>query len=265
MTTVAGTGTYDANGGTPSGAWLGSNVNKLIRRISIKDNANTDILQIQGTDIHHVVYLLSITDPNEFLFDRGISVVPSIDTGTVTAQINRTVFPQSIAFKDLPASIEIEIGTLDDYYNVAGTGTATLDAVNVTVRYASPTPNAFTMRCKAFNTIAFSSNQDIAHLLPEQITYIAIAYLPSNPNAGSAPSDMVNTRVDRLSFRRGSNEEIESQLRDLLDDFVDQVYTGNRTTGLTVIPSDAWVKTDATLFKFEVNAQITPRVYYLFK
>lgn len=265
LTTVAGTGTYDANGGTPAGAWLGSNVFKLIRRLSVKDNANRDILQAQGTDLHHIAYLLSIVDPNEFLFDRGLAETPTIDTGTVSNQIESIIFAQSILFKDLPASIEIEIGTLDDYYNSVGTGTATLNSITVWARYTPNQPTGVTIRVNAFNVQSFSADFDIAHLLPENLNIVKLAYLPSNPNASSAPADMVNTRVTRLSFRRGANEEIEEQRRRILDDWQDQVNTGNRTTGLTVIPTDAFVKTTSTLFKFYVSAQITPRIYYVYQ
>jgi len=265
LTTVAGTGTYDANGGTPSGAWLGSNVFKLIRRISLKDNDNTDLMQAQGTDLHHMSYLLSIVDPNEFLTDRGLVETPTIDTGTVTAQDEFIIFPQSILLKDLPASLEIEIGVLDDYYNAVGTGTASLNFITVWARYLPNQSEGITVRIKAFNITAFAADTEVSHLIPEGITILRLAYLPSNPNASSAPADMVNTRVTRISFRRGSNEEVEEQRRSALDDFVDQVYTGNRPTGLTVIPTDAFNKTSSTLLKFFVSAQVTPRIYYVYQ
>lgn len=265
LTTVAGTGTYDANGGTPSGAWKGSNITKLLRRISVKDNQNHDLFQSQGTDLEHFAYLLSIVDPNEFLFDRGLNESPTIDTGSVTAQEEQFIFAQSVLFKDLPASIEIEIGTLADYYNAEGTGTATINAVTVWARYTPPQAQGVTIRINAFNIQAFSNDTDIAYLLPESINVLKIGYLPSNPNASSAPADMVNTRVDRISFRRGLSEEIESQRRLILDDFQDQVNTGNRPTGLTVIPTDAFIKSASTTFFFDVTAQVTPRIYYVYQ
>ena len=265
FTTTGTTNTFDVSAGTPTGSWLGSNVFKFYRRVTVKDNANTDLFEAQGTDFHIFAYLLSITDPNEFLFDRGLQEEPTIDTGNVANQTEQIIFPESILLKDLPATIEIELATLDDYYLAVGDGTAVINALTVWVRYAPPQSSGFTVRIKAFNVTPFSADQDEAFLLPEAITFLQLAYLPSNPNASSVPSDMINTRVDRLSVRRGSNEEIEEQLRVILDDWVDQVFTGDRPTGVTVIPTDAFVKTASTLFKFFVNAQITPRIYYVFK
>jgi hypothetical protein len=265
LTTVIGTGTADANGGTPTGSWLGTNIFKLFRRVTVRDNANTIVFEAQGTDFHHFAYLLSITDPNEFLFDRGLQESPTIDSGSVTNQEEEIIFPESILLKDLPATIEVELGTLDEYYNAVGTGTAVINVLTVWVRYAPPQASGFTVRIQAFNVTSFSADQDEAFLLPEAITFLQLAYLPANPNASSAPAEMVNTNVDRLSLRRGSNEEIEEQLRVILDDWVDQVYTGDRSTGLTVLPTDAFVKTASTLFKFFVNSTIIPRIYYVYK
>ena len=265
VTTVAGTGTFDADGGTPAGSWQGSNTDKFFRKITVKDNANTDLFEAQGTDLRIFAYLLSIADPNEFLFDRGLQETQLTDSAGLTAQERTTILTQSILLKDLPASIEIEIGVLDDYYLVTGTGTAVINQLTVWVRYAPPQSTGFTVRIKAFNHTSFSADQDIADKLPENITILQLAYLPANPNASSAPAEMVNTRVDRISFRRGSNEEIENQRRTILDDWIDQVYTGDRPTGLTVVPSDAFVKTESTLFFFDVNATIIPRIYYVWK
>jgi len=265
LTTTETTASFDVSAGTPTGSWLGSNIFKLFRRITVRDNANTTLFEAQGTDFHHFAYLLSITDPNEFLFDRGLQEQPTIDSGAVTNQQEEIIFPQSILLKDLPATIEIELGTLDDYYDTVGDGTAVINVLTCWVRYAPPQASGFTVRIQAFNVTSFSADQDEAFLLPEALTFLQLAYLPSNPNASVVPSDMVNTRVQRLSLRRGSNEEIEEQLRVILDDWVDQVYTGDRPTGLTVLPTDAFVKTASTLFKFFVNDTITPRIYYVYK
>jgi hypothetical protein len=265
LTTVAGTGTYNVNAGTPSGSWLGSNVNEIIRRVSVKDNQNKDILQAQGTDLHIMSYLLSIVDPNEFLFDRGLAETPTIDTTTVTAQEDNVIMPQSILLKDLPATIEIELGTLADYYLVAGTGTASVD-IEVWVRYAPNQESGITVRINAFNVTAFSADTDQAHLLPENLNILKLAYLPSNPNEATVPANMVNTNVGRITFKRGASEEIAHQKRFLLDDWQDQVNTGNRPLGLTVIPTDAFVKSPSTVFEFDLDAgSIDPRIYYVYQ
>ena len=265
VTTTETTGTFDVDAGTPAGSWKGTNTNKLFRKVEVKDNANTDLFVAEGTDFHHFAYLLSIADPNEFLFDRGLQEEPTTESAGVTNDLAFIIFPQSILLKDLPASIEIEIATLDDYYLVVGDGTAVINQVTVWVRYAPPQSTGFTVRIKAFNHTSFTADQDIADKLPENITIIQLAYLPANPNASAVPAQMVNTRVDRISFRRGSNEEIENQRRSILDDWIDQVYTGNRPTGLTVVPTDAFVKTESTFFNFDINAEIVPRIYYVWK
>lgn len=259
------TATYDVDAGTPAGAWQGSNTDKFFRRISLKDNGNKDLMQAQGTDIRHMAYLLSIVDPNEFLFDRGLNETKSTESADSTGQEDMTIFAQSILLKDLPASLEIEIGTLDDYFLVVGDGTATIQALTVWVRYAPNQESGVTIRINAFNITSFSADQDIAHFLPENLNILKLAYSPSNPNASAVPADMDNSRVTRISFRRGANEEIEESRRIVLDDWQDQVNTGNRPTGLTVIPTDAFVKTSSTLLKFFVSAQVTPRIYYVYQ
>lgn len=265
VTTTTSSDTFDADGGTPSGAWQGTNIDKLFRRISLKDNRNRDLMQAQGTDIRLMAYLLSIVDPNEFLFDRGLNETKTTQSSAITNDLENTIFAQSILLKDLPASLEIEIATLGDYYLVASAGTIVINTLTVWVRYAPNQETGVTIRINAFNITAFSADQDIAHLLPENLNILKLAYMPSNPNASSAPSDMVNTRVTRISFRRASNEEIEESLRFILDDWQDQVNTGNRPTGLTVIPTDAFNKTASTLFKFFVSAQVTPRILYVYQ
>jgi hypothetical protein len=77
---------------------------------------------------------------------------------------------------------------------------------------------------------------------------------------------MVNTNVGRISFKRGASEEIANQRRYILDDWQDQVNTGNRPTGLTVIPTDAFVKSPSTVFEFDLDAgSIDPRIYYVYQ
>lgn len=265
LTTVGGTGTEKADGGTPSGSWQGANVDWLLRRISLKDNGNKDLFQAQGTDLRIFAYLLSIVDPNEFLFDRGLNETHTSSTGDETNLLSQTILPQSILLKDLPASLEIEIGVLADFYSTVGNGTAVINALTIWVRYSPNQDSGVTIRINAFNVTSFSADQDIAHLLPENLNILKLAYLPSNPNNATAPSDMVNTRVTRISFRRGANEEIEEARRAILDDWQDQVNTGNRPTGLTVIPTDAFVKSSSTLLKYFVSAQVTPRIYYVYQ
>jgi hypothetical protein len=258
------TGTEHPDAGTPSGAIRGGNVARLFRRISLKDNANTDLFEAQGTDLEHYAYLLSIADPNEFLFDRGLQEAFTDFTASGATDTDFVIFAQSILLKDLPASLEIEIGTLSDFYSTVGDGASVISTLTVWVRYAPPQGQGFTVRIKAFNVTAFSSDTDQAHLLPENITILQLAYLPDSPN-GVTDVNMDNTNVDRISFRRGSNEEIENQRRNILDDWVDQVYTGDRSIGLTVIPTDAFVKTASTFFNFDINTTISPRIYYVYK
>jgi hypothetical protein len=164
----------------------------------------------------------------------------------------------------LPASLEIEIGTLDDYYLAVGTGTAVFNALTVWVRYAPNQETGVTIRINAFNITAFSADQDIAHLLPENLNILKLAYVTQNVNALVDPAEP-NVNVDRISFRRGSNEEIEDVRRAVIDDWQDEVNTGNRPAGLTVIPTDAFIKTSSTLLKYDVNAQITPRIFYVYQ
>jgi hypothetical protein len=265
ITTTGASETYDVDAGTPAGAWEGSVTDKVYRRISLKDNGNKDLFQCQGTDIRMMAYLLSIVDPNEFLFDRGLAETKTVHTADGANAEDNTIFAQSILLKDLPASLEIEIGVLDDFFLSVGDGTLVINALTVWVRYAPNQESGVTIRVNAFNITAFSADQDISHLLPENLNILKLAYMPSNPNASSAPSDMVNTRVTRLSFRRGANEEIEETRRIILDDWQDQVNTGNRPLGLTVIPTDAFIKTSSTLLKFFVSAQVTPRIFYVYQ
>lgn len=276
-TTVLGTGTLDADGGTPAGAWKGSSSARFFSRISFKDKNNTDLFVAQRNDIFIMGYLLSLVDINEFIQARGRTSEPATDTAAATNQEHEYIVPQSVMFADLPGTFELEIGTLDDYYNAVGTGTATINELALTVRYAPADNEGFTIRSKAFNNASsFSSDTDLASQLPDNLNILKLAYIPSNVNALSAPADLVNTRVDRLSFRRGANEEIENFRRFQLDRQVDTIYpignfqqsvTGaslSRPKGMTVIPTDNFVKTPSSLFFFKVNAQITPRVYYLY-
>ena len=262
-TTVSGA-TELADGGTPSGSFKGATVARLLERIKITDNNNTDLYVGNKDDLWRFAWLLSLIDTNDFIFKRGLTFEPTTVTAAQTNQVDFFTMAQPIGVADLPATIEIEIGQLGDFYSTVGSGTCVINALAVVVRYVPPTSAAITLRCKAFNISAFSADTDIASALPDGIKIHLLAYMPGNVNASSAPSEMVNTRVDRITFRRGSNEEIENQRRDLLDDYVDNRY-GNRPGGMTLIPDDAFRKTDSSVWHFDVSAQIAPRVFYIYQ
>lgn len=263
-TTVTGA-TELPDAGTPSGLFKGATVARLFKKIAITDVNNNDLCVLEKDDLWRQAYFTSLVDANDFLFDRGIDVEPTTITAAQTAQVDNFIIPQSIAVSDLPASIEIEIGVLTDFYSVVGTGTAVLNQTSLTVRYVPPKPTSITLRIKAFNVTAFSADTDISHLLPDGIKIHILAYAPANVNAASNPSESINTRVDRITLRRGSNEEIENQRRSMIDAFVDERYANARPTGLTVIPLDSFEKSDSTKFFFDVNAQIAPRIYYIYQ
>lgn len=267
FTSVHSAGTFQADGGTPSGSWAGSSVFKLLKQISIKDNQNTDLFLGNESDIWVMAYMISLIDPNEFLFERGQNQRPTTDAADQTNQLTNIIIPQTILAKDLPASLEIQLGVLSDYFATVSSSTATINELTVTFRYAPPAQSGFTVRCKAFNISTISADSDIAYLLPNNINFLAIGYFPDNPNAGTAPANMTNTNVKYISVRRGSNEEIEQIRRAIIDYFVDHAYANTRPTGFTVINTDAFSKTDSTLFKFFLNGSVslTPRVYYVYR
>lgn len=265
LTTTESTATELADGGTPSGSYKGATVARLFRRIKLSDNNNTDLAVIEKDDIWRMAYLLSLVNADDFLFNRGISSEPTTITAAQTNQVDHFIVPQSIGVADLPATLEIELGTLSDFYSTVGDGTAVINTLSVVVRYVPAKASAITLRIKAFNITAFSADTDIAHLLPDGIKIHILAYMAGNVNASSAPAEAVNTRVDRISFRRGSNEEIENIRRTMLDEYINVRYDGTRLSGLTVIPTDAFEKTDSSKFEFDVNAQIAPRIFYVYQ
>lgn len=267
FTSAHGTGTFASDGGTPSGSWAGSSVYKLLKQITLKDNQNTDLFLANQSDIWVMAYMISLIDPNEFLFERGQNQRPTADSADQTNQLTNIIVPQAILTKDLPASLEIQLGVLSDYYASVGTGTATINELTVVFRYAPPAQSGFTVRCKAFNISTISADSDIAYLLPNNINMLVLGYFPDNLNAGTAPANMTNTNVKYISLRRGSNEEIEQIRRAQIDYFIDHVYANTRPTGLTIINTDAFSKTDSTLFKFFLNGSvsITPRIFYVYR
>lgn len=271
-TTVHGTGTYAADAGTPSGAWKGSNPAKFFSRLNFKDKNNTDIFLAQRNDLWIMGYLLSLVDVGELVFNRGSSPEPQTDTADVTNQENEFIIPQSVQFQDLPGTFETEIGVLADYYASVGTGTITLNALAITVRYAPTEQQGFTIRVKAFNVTQFSADTDISTLIPDNLNILKLAYTPDNPNAATAPGNMTNTNVDRISLRRGANEEIENFRRFQLDNLIDKVtkprITGDlrRPLGMTVLHTTNFVKTASTLFFFRLatGQNLSPRIFYCY-
>ena len=265
ITTVGGTGTELAAGGTPSGLFAGASIARLYKKIHITDANNVDLCVVEKDDIWRQAYLVSLVNTDEFIFNKGLDTKPVVVADDVTNQVDNIIVPQPISVADLPASVEIEIGVLSDFYSTVGTGAVTINTLTLYVRYLPPTAQSVTLRIKAFNVQAFSADTEISHLLPDGIRIHKLAYAPGNVNASSAPSEAVNTRVDRITLRRGSNEEIENQRRSIMDDYIGKVHVGSRLTGITILPLDAFDKSDATIFEFDVNAQIAPRIYYIYQ
>lgn len=271
LTTVGGTGTELADGtnyqqANSTSAYKGASVARLFRRIKLSDNNNTDLTVIEKDDLWRIIYLLSLVNADDFLFNRGLNEEPATVAADATATINHFIVPQSIGVADLPATLEIELGTLSDFYSTVGTGTATINEFTVVVRYVPPKASAITLRIKAFNITAFSADTDISHLLPDGIKIHILAYIPfnSNANGGEDAQDDL-TRVDRLAFRRGSNEEIENIRRSQVDHYINVRYDGARPDALTVIPTDSFEKTDSSKFEYDVNGQIAPRIFYVYQ
>lgn len=275
VTTTTGTATFDADGGTPSGSWLGTNVQKLINKITIKDNQNADVFEARRNEMYILAYLLSTIEADEMIFNKGGVKRPITRAAAITAQTETYLVPQRIALKDLPATVEVEIGVLDDYYTAAGTGTVAINQIEFWVRYVPADAQSFTERAKVFTIQAFSSDGDFAHLIPESIEIIRLALLCGDITAGSAGAEMNNTRLDFLTFKRGSNDEIDSVRRAVLDEFnarsVPNLIDNNGSlalgtpSGLVIVPTLAFVKSSATEFKFDINAQVAPSIFYLYK
>jgi hypothetical protein len=260
FTSTGSTETYDAD----SGGWKGTNCTKLFKKIAIKDVNNTDLFISEQADLWHMSYLLSLINVDDFISHRGLNQEPTTRTADVTSVVEHFIVPQPIAVTDLPATFEITLGTLADYFNSAGDGAVTINTLTVVVRYIPPKAEAVTLRVKSFNVQAFSAKTDIGHLLPNKIKIHVLAYIPADITESSAPTEFDETRVDRIAFRRGSNEEIESIRRTQIDNYINKRYDGSRNTDLTVVPTDAFNKSDSTFFEFDVNAQIAPRVYYVY-
>ena len=92
--------TWDSDGATPSGSWLGSNVLKLLDTVTIKDNQNSDVWVSKGVELYYKAYLLSIIDTDEFLMNKGAVREPVTDSAAITA-INLPI----LFLKELPKKI----------------------------------------------------------------------------------------------------------------------------------------------------------------
>ena len=275
VTTVDGDATDDSDGGTPSGSWIGTNILRLLDTVRIKDNQNTDVWESTGVEFYYKSYLLSIIESDELLMNKGGIRRPHTDSTDLTASEDVFIVPQRIAFKDLPCTVDIKLGVLDDYWNSVGTGTVTVNQLELWVRYIPSAEESFTERVKSFNISSFSSDQDIAEHLPSSLEILKLAFLLGDPTASSAPATMVDTRLDFLTFKRGSSDEIDGVRNRVLQEYAGRLYPNLRIdgttvlegepTGLFIVPTLAFVKTDATEFKFDINAAIAPHVIYVYK
>ena len=268
-------GTYDSDGGTPSGSWLGSNVLRFLDTVTIKDNQNSDIWVSKGIEFYYKAYLLSIIDTDEFLMNKGAVREPITDTTSISAIKNTYIVPQRIAEKDLPATVEIIIGVEDDYFNAVNNGASVLNQLELWVRYVPTDETSFTERVKSFNITAFSSDSDHAHLIPAGIEILKLAFILGDPTASSAGAEIDNSRFTSLTFKRGANDELDAVRMEVLEEFAGRLYPNIRVdgttikegepTGLFIVPTLAFVKTDATEFKFIVSGSIAPWVCYVYK
>ncbi len=267
--------TWDSDGGTPSESWLGSNVLKLLDTVTIKDNQNSDIWVSKGVELYYKAYLLSIIDTDEFLMNKGAVREPVTDSAAITTDTYTYIVPQRIAEKDLPATVEITISVLGDYFNAVNAGVVTVNQLELWVRYVPTDESSFTERVKSFNITAFSSDSDYAHLIPEGIEILKLAFQLGDTVKTSAPAEMNNTRFTSLTFKRGANDELDGIRMDVLEEFAGRLYPNLRVdgttvkegepTGLFIVPTLAFVKTDATEFKFAVSGSIAPTVFYVYK
>lgn len=264
-TCVHSAGTFMADSGGNSAAWRGSNITNLFNQIQIRDSNNTDICYSEKRDLYMMSYLLSLINTDDFIMQRGLNVIPATTTADETNRVDEFIIPQAIAVTDLPATFGFKLGVLTDFFATVSTSTVTINTLTLIVRYVPPKQTAITIRVRAFNITAFSANTDVSHLLPNNVTIHVLAYVSGNLNATSAPAEIDFTRVDNLAFRRGSNEEIENIRRSMIDNYVVQRYNGFRPVGLTVIPTDAFKKTSSSYFYYQVNAQIAPRVFYVYQ
>ena len=277
ITTVEGTATHVANGGTPTDSFIGTNVLDLLDTVRIKDNQNSDIWESTRNEFYYKSYLLSIIESDELLMNKGGVREPTEITEGVALTNDETVWivPQRIAQKDLPATVNITIGVLDDYYLAVGTGTATINQLEFWCRYIPSSETSFTERVKSFNITAFSSDTDVAHLLPDGIEILKLAFQLGDSSAVAAPAEMVDTRLDFLTFKRGANDEIDKVRNRVLQEYAGRMYPNNQVEGTTItegepeglfiVPILAFVKTDATEMLFDINAQVAPTIFYVYK
>lgn len=275
LTTVhaVATDVYE-DAGTPAGSWLGSNVQKLIANLTIKDNQNADVFTAKRNEIYILSYLLSTIEADEMVFNKGGVRKPSVNSSAVTNQTQTFWVPQRIALKDLPASVEIELGVLADYFESTTGNSATLNQIEFYVRYAVAAKDSFTERAKVFPVASFSSDTDIAHLIPEGIEILRVGFMAGDISAQTEQS-YNNANITSITFKRGSSDEIDQIRRAVLDEFNERLIPNlneDGTTialtaplGLTVIPSLSFVKTTATEFQFRLSGAIAPSVFYIYK
>ena len=275
VTTVDGTGTDDADGGTPSGSWIGTNIIRLLDTVSIKDNQNSDLFESNGVQFAYMSYLLSIIEVDELIMNKGGVRWPVTDSVNLTDDESVFIVPQRIAETDLPATVNITIGVLDDYWNAVGTATITINQIELWVRYMPTQGESFSERIKAFNVASFSSDQDIAQHIPDGIEILKLGFMLGDVLATSAPAELNITRLDAIRFKRGASDELVDVRENVMREYDDRSVPNLRVDGTTiatgapegfyVIGTLAFTKTDATEFRFDINAAVAPTIYYIYK
>lgn len=278
FTTVAGTATWQADGGTPSGAYRGSNWTKLFDRVSIKDKGNNDIYDAVRDDNWVFAYALSCIDFDDMMFSKGLNPYVSqtgeaaadtqvvTDTGALTNSRRCLYMPQRIKVQDLPARVAIRWGVLDDYFLAVGTGTCTVNSLDFVVRYIAPDGKAVTERIKAYNEPAFTADTDIADGFPDGINVVFLGWGLGlyTQSAAAAPAELNEDRMDGFRFKRGSTDEIENLLERTLARINSVKYKNAKPLGHYHVPTDVFTKTSATEIFYDINAQIAPRLYYAY-
>lgn len=281
-TSIAGTGTYVSSTGTPA-AHLGSNILDVFNKVDIKDRQGSNIFSATREEVYLMGWLLSTLNADEQVITRGDCRAPIIDTASITGQVQTFTIPQAIALSDLPATLDIELGVLDDYYDSAGNGTLTLNQLAIYVRYISEESDAFTLRCKSFQVPSVvSADSDIAQSIPEGLSINRMAFAADNISAVAAPTNDDLTRVDKVTFKRGSNDEIDAVATEVLVDLQNQHFSNKRHSGdqasfaqetftlgaplgIVIIPTTAFTKGAATTLKLEVNGNVQPVLYYVYQ
>ena len=165
----------------------------------------------------------------------------------------------------------------------AGTAAVTINQLEVWVRYVPSDSQSFTERVKSFQVASvISSDTDIAFQLPEAIEILRLAITADDISAVAAPTNDVLTRIEEIGFKRGSADEIDDVRTEILCDFQDGIIpnlkrTGNMAAyaaptstegaplGLVMIPTLAFVKTTATELQLNVNGNVQPVIYYVYK